>query len=85
MQRIRPKQPRIQLDPLAYDDLRLYVLQRDAWRCQICGSGQNLEVHHKNFRSQLGDDSEENLITLCTICHRIIHRQNQRYRQGMAG
>ena len=76
MQRIRPKQPRIQLDPSAYDDLRLQVLQRDAWRCQICGSGQNLEVHHQNFRSQRGDDSEENLITLCTICHRIIHRQH---------
>ena len=85
MQRIRPKQPRMQLDPSAYDDLRLQVLQRDAWRCQICGSGQNLEVHHKNFRSRRGDDSEENLITLCTICHRIMHRQHQRYRQGIAG
>jgi hypothetical protein len=25
----------------------------------------NLEIHHKEFRSQAGDDSEENLITLC--------------------
>ena len=73
MQRIRPKQPRIQLDPSAYDDLRLHVLQRDAWRCQVCGSSENLEVHHKEFRSQLGQDSEENLITLCVRCHGGIH------------
>jgi len=74
MQRIRPKQPRIQLDPSAYDDLRLHVLQRDAWRCQICDSRQNLEVHHKNFRSQLGSDDDFNLITLCARCHERLHR-----------
>ena len=33
----------------------------------------NLEVHHKEFRSQAGDDSEGNLITLCTKCHNDIH------------
>lgn len=29
------------------------------------GIMSNLEVHYKEFRSQSGDDSEENLITLC--------------------
>jgi 5-methylcytosine-specific restriction endonuclease McrA len=29
----------------------------------------NLEVHHREFRSQSGDDSEQNLITLCSACH----------------
>jgi 5-methylcytosine-specific restriction endonuclease McrA len=33
----------------------------------------NLEVHHKQFRSHSGDDSEENLITLCTACHAYLH------------
>jgi 5-methylcytosine-specific restriction endonuclease McrA len=33
----------------------------------------NLEVHHKEFRSQAGDDSEENLITLCADCHSGVH------------
>ena len=27
----------------------------------------NLEVYHKEFRSHSGHDSEENLITLCTL------------------
>ena len=33
----------------------------------------NLEVHHQRFRSQSGHDSEQNLITLCTLCHTAEH------------
>jgi 5-methylcytosine-specific restriction endonuclease McrA len=33
----------------------------------------NLEVHHKQFRSRSGYDSEENLITLCVSCHAQMH------------
>jgi 5-methylcytosine-specific restriction endonuclease McrA len=72
--RISPKQPRQRLDPELYEQLREQVLRRDGWRCQYCGAGSNLEVHHKEFRSQGGDDSEQNLITLCTGCHSIVHR-----------
>ena len=75
MIRIRPKQLRIKLDPHAYEKLRLQVLERDAWRCQNCGSTQHLEIHHKEFRSHSGDDSEENLITLCNHCHGLAHRE----------
>jgi hypothetical protein len=35
-----------------------------------------LEVHIQS-RSLLGDDAEENLITLCTQCHRQIHERKQ--------
>ncbi|PYX63374.1 MAG: hypothetical protein DMG74_17290 [Acidobacteria bacterium] len=45
------------------------VLHRDGWKCQSCGKRSNLEVHHKEFRSRSGRDSEGNLITLCTACH----------------
>jgi hypothetical protein len=30
--------------------------------------------NHREFRGQGGDDSEENLITLCAGCHSIGHR-----------
>ena len=69
MSSIRPKRSRVRLDPVAYESLRQQVLRRDGWRCQLCGTMSNLEVHHKQFRSHSGDDSEENLITLCTRCH----------------
>ena len=34
---------------------------------------QKLQIHHKQFRSLSGDDSEENLITLCDECHKLVH------------
>jgi len=80
MKEIRPKAQRLQLDPTAYENLRQQVLRRDGWRCQSCGAMSNLEVHHKEFRSHCGDDSELNLITLCTECHIQEHRQSFRSR-----
>ena len=71
---IRPRSPRIKLAPEAYAQLRRQVLERDHWRCQICGCQQNLQVHHKEPRSHSGCDIEKNLITLCEQCHRKAHR-----------
>jgi len=73
MNRIPPKSPRLRLAPESYEHLRQQVLRRDGWRCQSCGAMANLEVHHKELRSQSGDDSEQNLITLCTPCHANVH------------
>jgi 5-methylcytosine-specific restriction endonuclease McrA len=75
MSPIRPKRPRVRLDPDSYRQLCLEVLQRDGWRCQSCGSLENLQVHHQEFRSRSGDDSEDNLITLCARCHQSFHRR----------
>jgi 5-methylcytosine-specific restriction endonuclease McrA len=63
------KSHRIRLERYDYGALRQLVLCRDAWRCQVCGKASQLEIHHIEFRSSLGDDSLENLITLCATCH----------------
>ena len=73
MIRLGQKQPRLRLEAKAYDHLRRQVLERDGWRCQHCGRATNLEVHHIRSRSRLGDDKRENLITLCTDCHKAMH------------
>ena len=77
-----PKRPRLHLDSEAYQQLCQQVLQRDGWRCQQCGSRTNLQVHHIQVRSQSGDDSEENLITLCADCH--AHHHHSRTSQETA-
>jgi 5-methylcytosine-specific restriction endonuclease McrA len=73
MNAIRPKVTRLRLDPVSYEALRQQVLRRDSWRCQSCGAMSNLEIHHMQLRSRSGDDSEENLITLCDHCHDMVH------------
>jgi 5-methylcytosine-specific restriction endonuclease McrA len=75
MNGIRPTAERLRLDPISYENLRQLVLRRDGWRCQSCGTMANLEVHHREFRSQSGADSEENLIALCAACHARVHRR----------
>jgi 5-methylcytosine-specific restriction endonuclease McrA len=74
MSRLRQRAPRLRLDPIEYRLLRDQILQRDGWRCPKCGSLISLEIHHKKFRSRLGDDSAQNLITLCVVCHRAEHK-----------
>ena len=69
------KDVRIKLDSESYSKLHRQVLERDRWRCQFCGSMQHLQVHHLEFRSHSGSDSEENLITLCVGCHAQAHLQ----------
>jgi 5-methylcytosine-specific restriction endonuclease McrA len=67
------KRLRIRKAPTLYARLRREILERDGWRCQKCGCSRNLDVHHIRRRSDLGDDAETNLITLCRECHQILH------------
>ena len=69
----KPKRPRFRLDRDSYERLCRQVLERDGWRCQNCGNSTNLQVHHVCPRSLLGDDIGENLIVLCSSCHREAH------------
>jgi 5-methylcytosine-specific restriction endonuclease McrA len=69
------KVKRIKLGKQIYRQLIKAVLERDGWRCQKCGTLENLQVHHKIKRSQLGNDSLDNLVTLCVYCHLAEHGQ----------
>jgi 5-methylcytosine-specific restriction endonuclease McrA len=70
-----PKRRRKRLAPEPYQVLRREILKRDGWRCQSCGLRGDLQIHHIERKSYLGDDCEKNLITLCADCHRLAHRQ----------
>lgn len=49
--------------------LRGKILERDGYKCRICGSSENLEVHHMQALVYHGKSKEENLVTLCEECH----------------
>jgi hypothetical protein len=55
--------------------LRLRILKRDGYRCQLCGERPSLNehivlvVHHIRPFQPHGLTAEENLITICHTCH----------------
>ena len=54
----------------AWRELRADIIERDGFRCRVCGSTKNLRVHHiipRKYRYICGFDidSPANLITLC--------------------
>lgn len=73
MTRLRARRPRLRLNSESYRRLCRWVLERDGWRCQCCGRPSELQVHHISPRGRLGDDAEDNLITLCHTCHQFHH------------
>ena len=47
-----------------------HIYQRDRHRCQSpCCGRRDVTPHHLRFRAHGGDDSDENLTSLCTWCH----------------
>src|SRR5271166_4981674 len=48
----------------------------DARGCSSMQRMQRVQVHHLKFRSQLGSEKEQSLITLCAECHARMHRKS---------
>lgn len=66
------------------DDVRREVMRRDRYKCKECGwshdewnpsDPRHLELHHVKYHAKGGENVEENLITLCTVCHDKLHRK----------
>jgi 5-methylcytosine-specific restriction endonuclease McrA len=67
------------------DPVRLAVLQRDSFSCVTCGWNRSmlshddprkfLELHHKKHHVDKGENTVENLETLCNVHHDEVHRQ----------
>ncbi len=64
-------------DPTQYrwrqKEIMIEILWRDEFTCQLCGSHRHLQMHHIKPRSQGGDNTENNLLTLCRECHYAVH------------
>ena len=58
-----------------FENVKSYVRDRDGYKCQACKTSKDivLEVHHILERSNGGGDRPDNLITLCSSCHKKIH------------
>ena len=50
------------------------IIKRDKC-CKVCGSAEDLTVHHIIERRNGGSNDDENLMTVCQTCHRKIHAE----------
>ena len=58
------------------DKLKLRILLRDRFKCQVCGrSDRVLQVHHVDCNRS--NDQQSNLLTLCAPCHLGFHGRRE--------
>lgn len=53
---------------------RLLIMERDGWKCVVCGNEKTtLNVHHKSYAKNGNpwDVPDDELLTLCEDCHSI--------------
>ena len=61
---------RLLVDRWRWAETRRVVLDRDGWRCQVCGRAGRPEVDHITPIADGGDPwNRDNLQTLCRACH----------------
>ncbi|HEU4682959.1 MAG TPA: HNH endonuclease signature motif containing protein [Nitrospira sp.] len=53
-------------------------------RCHGCGLTQGLQLHHRKY-ARLGEERLNDLILVCSDCHREIHAYEKRTGQNMWG
>jgi HNH endonuclease len=61
------------------DFIKTEIKERDEYKCRICESDKSLEIHHIVKRVFGGGNNKENLITLCTSCHRAVETGDEHH------
>ena len=56
-----------------WQEKRMQRLMMDGFRCKLCGSGINLQVHHISYDNMCQDAEIDDLVTLCKTCHEKVH------------
>ena len=59
----------------AWQSVRAEVIKRDNAQCKICGSKEDLQVHHICSKYRFNEKNHiETLMLLCNNCHETIHK-----------
>ena len=61
------------LNSAEWHEIRNRILLRDGYRCKMCGTGMNLRVHHIRYPVTIGVENDDDLVTLCDMCHASVH------------
>lgn len=56
--------------------VRSRALYADKFRCRVCNSPDNLNVHHRTYE-QRGREEPQDVVTLCQPCHQLFHENGR--------
>jgi 5-methylcytosine-specific restriction endonuclease McrA len=71
--RVAEKRDKAKARERQWQATRKLVLVRDRYRCRVCASAEQVDVHHIRLRSAGGEDVPSNLAAMCRACHELIH------------
>lgn len=61
----------------------------DGGKCQMCGCTRTrlnpLHAHHLRYSTLMHEDVDKDLVTLCSICHKGVHRMMNRVTDSQTG
>lgn len=55
-----------------WQEVRKAAIKRAGYRCEVCNSFFSLQVHHRTYVNR-GKERGNDLITLCSSCHKMFH------------
>ena len=69
-----------QLQDIRWKKKRNKIFKRDEYKCTVCGSDNQLRVHHTYYTKQRSNPWEypdNSLLTLCNECHEKYHKEHE--------
>jgi len=69
----------IKSTPHEWRGIKKRVAERDHFQCQACGRGRPMNMlhfHHIIPKGRIRIDHEDNILTMCFRCHRLLHDGN---------
>lgn len=66
---------KVYLDSPHWKAIRKRLYREYEYKCAMCGSPKNLNVHHITY-DNLGEEKDEDLTVLCQKCHSELHDGN---------
>lgn len=74
---------RPEADTPEYKVMRYSALSRDNFKCVLCDSNKNLEIHHiKKFSvAEHLRYAVSNVVTLCQNCHEMVTNREEQYEE----
>lgn len=63
------------IDSEMWKQKRIKRIKNDGYKCQLCGSAMNLQVHHITYEN-VPFEKDDDLLTVCKSCHQKLHEKD---------